>query len=128
MTTVNIEEVDESWAIKLLDECEIEDEPIIVQAQEFGITRNKNDITQINTSDYPEFDSLIQELIDSNNKGEIEKFDGFSKPLSAIENQKLALIEMQEDQVLPEQRGKLRSHLNLARLKDFFRPKSLDMT
>ena len=65
MTTVSIEEVDESWALNLLNESQIEDEPITVQTQKLEKTVKQYD-NYLNSA-LPEADSLIDEPIEANN-------------------------------------------------------------
>jgi hypothetical protein len=93
MTTVSIEETDESWALKLLNDFEKLDEPIIVEEHKV-----------IDNACYTDFEDLSASALS----------------LSAIENQFLTLAEKQKAQALLEQTSKLKPRFNLARIKNFF--------
>ncbi|MFT6030565.1 MAG: hypothetical protein ACI8O8_002310 [Oleiphilaceae bacterium] len=93
MTSVSIEETDESWALKLLNEFERVDEPIIVEEHKF---------------------------IDSRLHSDFEELSASSPSLSAIENQFLILAEKQKAQALLEHTSKLKPRFNLVRIKNFF--------
>lgn len=122
MTTVSIEEVDENWALKLLNECEIDDEVIMVKAHEFGRKfkiHHSYPMSLSNVLDASYTDQEITELKYSDNLVEPE---ASLLSLSAIENQKLALVEKRAAEELLEQTVKHKSNFNLARIKGLFRP------
>lgn len=121
MTTVSIEEVDESWALNLLNESQIEDEPITVQTQKLEKTVRQYD-NYLNSA-LPEADSLIDELIEANNKTYVKENDMVLNSLSAIEAQKIAFLEKQkveELQEIPEQTSKQKPNSILTRIKGIF--------
>lgn len=117
MVTVKIEEVDESWALNLLDECQIEDETIVIETQKLEKT-----ITQFDNylmSPHLESDSLIQSLKETDHE-DIEELDAVSDSLSAIECQKIMFVARQEAKELPVQIGKQKSNFILVRIKNLF--------
>lgn len=130
MTTVSIEEVDESWALKLLNECEIEDEPITIKTGEFRKKINKCHDYRESVSNYLE---PIHEYLETPEckYDDLNKYDDLKESgasllsLSAIEYQTLELAEQKKIQKLAEQTGKRKSYFNFARFKALFRSKDL---
>ena len=94
MTTVSIEETDESWALKLLNDFEADDQPIIVEEKKF---------------------------IESEFYNDYEDLGALTLSLTAIENQFLMVSEKQKAQELAEQTIKRKQRFNVARIVSFFK-------
>ena len=98
MTTVSVEETDESWALKLLndfeaDEKPIDEQPILVEEKKF---------------------------IESEFSNDFEDLGALTLSLTAIENQFLIVAEKQKAQELVEQTIKRKPRFNIARIISFF--------
>lgn len=104
-TTVGIENVDESWALKLLNECEAEEGFITVESE---IRSGGHESYRL-----PAQDHSLSSVSD-------ERARQVELMLSAIECQKMAFAEKQQARLLEEQNRKGKLTVSLSRIKAFF--------
>lgn len=103
--TVGIEDVDESWALKLLNECEAEDTFITVDSES-----KDGDYESLSLLDQD--DPVIKVLDERARKIELM--------LTAIECQKMAFAEKQQARLLEEQTRKGKLTASFSKIKAFF--------
>lgn len=117
MTTVSIEESDESWALQLLSENDLDDQHIKVQENSFETINNYK-----NTAKLDQLDAQTVQLSDQLedfNADDSTIFDASMLALSAIEIQKLALAEKEAGLMNERETARFTSAYILERIKAF---------
>ena len=112
-STIQIEHVDESWALKLLNESEKEDYDSKVEQGLNPQTKELDLISSIQIEETPE--DKVDEMTDVTQDSNLEEF---SLRLSAIENQIFTQSQKQLEQNNSESKKTLSSPIS--RLKSFF--------
>jgi uncharacterized protein with PIN domain len=109
-TTVQIEEVDESWALILLNESEQEDYAIKLERGQNESDFYQGELSLIKSTKEPDSNNTHIKVID----------DHLTKSLSAIENQIQAQAQKKYNKYTEMSSRKQKLNSSLLRLKSFF--------
>jgi len=117
-TTVQIEEVDESWALKLLNESEQEDYIITVQDEDNSAHFKQKELSLISERPRRMKTNSCQDksYIKINTDGEIHKM----RSLSAIEYQLLEQERKDQDMRNKDMQRNKKTKVSFSRIKAFF--------
>lgn len=122
-TSIEIEEVDESWALKLLNESEKEDAVITVDTNLKSPASYRKEICLIKNEATPNSDEHSADTFitvdDTVQHSGSEQPDVSFLKLSAIENQILAQSKKQQSQHATDTK-KLNMSTSISRIKSFF--------
>lgn len=117
MTTVSIEESDESWALKLLSENDLDEQHVTVEGNNFhNVIQHQNSEKPVQKEPQT---ILSSDEIEDFNIDDLAQFDASMLSLSAIEVQKLAIAEKEADLLKVQKPTKLSTSVIFERFKAF---------